>query len=77
MDYNTDARHSKDRKVQSINEERLDSGLDSLKDEEYEVVASELECLRVDCSSPQRDECGNEPWKEHVLEDGDTYVEIL
>lgn len=77
MDYNTDGRHSKDRKVQSINEERLDSGLDSLKDEEYEVVASELERLRVDCPSPQRDECCNEPWKEHVLEDGDTYVEIL
>ncbi|XP_055719541.1 NF-kappa-B inhibitor alpha-like isoform X1 [Salvelinus fontinalis] len=76
MDYNTDGRHSKDRKVQSINEERLDSGLDSLKDEEYEVVASELECLRVDCPSPQRDECANEPWKEHVLEDGDTLLHL-
>ncbi|CAB1335392.1 unnamed protein product [Coregonus sp. 'balchen'] len=76
MDCNTDGRHSKDEKVKSINEERLDSGLDSLKEEEYKVVAGELERLRVDCSPPQRDECSNEPWKEQVSEDGDTLLHL-
>ncbi|XP_064809558.1 NF-kappa-B inhibitor alpha-like [Oncorhynchus masou masou] len=76
MDCNTDGRHYKDGKVKSFNEERLDSGLDSLKDEEYKVVACELERLRVDCLPPQRDECGNEPWKEHISEDGDTLLHL-
>uniref|UniRef100_A0A8C7MCI9 NF-kappa-B inhibitor alpha n=1 Tax=Oncorhynchus kisutch TaxID=8019 RepID=A0A8C7MCI9_ONCKI len=76
MDCNTDCRHSKDGKVKSFNEERLDSGLDSLKDEEYKVVVCELERLRVDCLPPQRDECGNEPWKEHISEDGDTLLHL-
>ncbi|XP_070984360.1 nuclear factor of kappa light polypeptide gene enhancer in B-cells inhibitor, alpha b [Oncorhynchus clarkii lewisi] len=76
MDCKTDGRHSKDGKVKSFNEERLDSGLDSLKDEEYKVVACELERLRVDCLPPQRDECGNEPWKEQISEDGDTLLHL-
>ncbi|XP_038823072.1 NF-kappa-B inhibitor alpha-like [Salvelinus namaycush] len=76
MDCNTDGRHSKDGKVKSFNEERLDSGLDSLKDEEYKVVACELERLRVDCPAPQRDECGNELWKEQVSDDGDTLLHL-
>uniref|UniRef100_A0A4W5MRX9 NF-kappa-B inhibitor alpha n=1 Tax=Hucho hucho TaxID=62062 RepID=A0A4W5MRX9_9TELE len=76
MDCNTEGRHSKDGKVKSFNEERLDSGLDSLKDEEYKVVACELERLRVDCPPPQRDECGNELWKEQVSEDGDTLLHL-
>uniref|UniRef100_A0A3P8XLI6 NF-kappa-B inhibitor alpha n=1 Tax=Esox lucius TaxID=8010 RepID=A0A3P8XLI6_ESOLU len=76
MDYNAEGRHFKDGKVQSINEERLDSGVDSLKEEEYEVVASELACLRLDCPPPKRDEFGYEPWKEQVSEDGDTLLHL-
>ncbi|KAL0969704.1 hypothetical protein UPYG_G00231140 [Umbra pygmaea] len=76
MDYNTEGRQFKDGKLQSINEDRLDSGLDSLKEEEYEVVASELECLRVDCPPLRSEDCGNELWKEQVSEDGDTLLHL-
>lgn len=72
MDYSGEGRDAKEGKVQST-EERLDSGLDSLKEEEYVVVTEELQQLRLECPpQQQRQECSNEPWKTQVSEDGDT-----
>ena len=58
-------------------EDRLDSGLDSLKDEEYQAVTAELTQLRVECSRPQQKQptsvTGDEhKWREQITEDGDT-----
>ncbi|KAG7262348.1 hypothetical protein CRUP_034330 [Coryphaenoides rupestris] len=53
VDYNT-ADPKEEAKPSGATEERLDSGLDSLKDEEYQAVAAELTQLRVDCSAAQR-----------------------
>ncbi|KAJ7991109.1 hypothetical protein DPEC_G00293850 [Dallia pectoralis] len=77
MDYSAECRDVKDGKMQQpVNDERLDSGVDSLKEEEYEVVSSELARLRLDCAPPQSDKCGYERWKEHVSEDGDTLLHL-
>ncbi|CAL8285657.1 unnamed protein product [Lota lota] len=77
MDYNGDA---KEAKSGGTTEERLDSGLDSLKDEEYQAVTAELTQLRVDCSrllqkqpTVTRDE---HKWREQITEDGDTLLHL-
>lgn len=77
MDYNEDGRECKEGKVQVGTDERLDSGLDSLKEEDYQAVAGELARLRVDCA-PQKNshECGHEPWKTQISEDGDTLLHL-
>ncbi|CAL8291647.1 nuclear factor of kappa light polypeptide gene enhancer in B-cells inhibitor, alpha b [Gadus morhua] len=62
-------------------EDRLDSGLDSLKDEEYQAVTAELTQLRVECSRPQQKQptsvTGDEhKWREQITEDGDTLLHL-
>lgn len=74
MDYN---RESKEGKPSPSTEERLDSGLDSLKEEEYQAVAAEIRRLQVDCEPPQRSQCPAvtaqlHQWKTETTEDGDT-----
>ena len=67
MDYNFDNMGPKQGKVLPCQEDRFDSGLDSLK-EELELV-SEFEVMSVD----QRDHSHeSEPWRSAVTEDGDT-----
>ncbi|KAG9268967.1 NF-kappa-B inhibitor alpha isoform X3 [Astyanax mexicanus] len=78
MDFNTENRGPKAGKTASSNDDRLDSGLDSLKEEEYIEVAADLGRLRVQCApqssaEPQQD--GAE-WKREVTEDGDTYLHL-
>ena len=76
MDYNGgDAKEAKS--GVGPTEDRLDSGLDSLKDEEYQAVTAELTQLRVECSRPQQKQAtpvpgGEHTWREQVTEDGDT-----
>ncbi|KAM6973621.1 nuclear factor of kappa light polypeptide gene enhancer in B-cells inhibitor, alpha b [Aplochiton taeniatus] len=75
MDYNNDP---KEGKVAPGTEERLDSGLDSLKEEEYQAVAEELRRLRVD-HTPQAaaPSCiGEQKWKTQITEDGDTLLHL-
>lgn len=78
IDYNTGSRGPKAGKTSSSNDDRLDSGLDSLKEEEYIEVAEDLGRLRVQ-SAPQ---CSAEPrqesaeWKRELTEDGDTYLHL-
>ncbi|XP_008306754.1 nuclear factor of kappa light polypeptide gene enhancer in B-cells inhibitor, alpha b [Cynoglossus semilaevis] len=79
MDYN---RESKDGKAAPSTDERLDSGLDSLKEEEYQAVAEEIRRLRVDSEPPQHkhappDNKEQQPeWKTQITEDGDTLLHL-
>ncbi|XP_034051219.1 nuclear factor of kappa light polypeptide gene enhancer in B-cells inhibitor, alpha b [Thalassophryne amazonica] len=58
-----------------VPEERLDSGLDSLKEEEYREVAAELRELQLGEENPQRP--GEPPdWQNQVTEDGDTWLHL-
>lgn len=74
MDY---SRESKEGKPTQATDERLDSGLDSLREEEYQAVAAEFQRLQLECE-PQPHEAapagGAElhEWKTQVTEDGDT-----
>lgn len=71
MDYNGDGRDSKSGKVLASTDDRLDSGLDSLKEDEYAYVECAFDRLKVD-EKHEDDAC--EPWKKYRTEDGDTYV---
>lgn len=63
MDYNEDGRGPKSGKMLSSNDDRLDSGLDSLKEDECTYVESVFERMKVS---------EDEPWKKEFTEDGDT-----
>ncbi|KAK2879031.1 hypothetical protein QQF64_010838 [Cirrhinus molitorella] len=67
MDYNDDGRGPKSGKMLASNDDRLDSGLDSLKEEECTYVESAFERMRV---------AEDEPWKKELTEDGDTYLHL-
>ncbi|KAF0044642.1 hypothetical protein F2P81_003800 [Scophthalmus maximus] len=80
MDYGRD---SKEGKPPQATEERLDSGLDSLKEEEYQAVAAEIRRLQVDCDRPPHQQqppaAGDGPpheWHAQVTEDGDTLLHL-
>ncbi|KAK2826346.1 hypothetical protein Q5P01_020560 [Channa striata] len=78
MDYSRD---SKEGKPAQSTEERLDSGLDSLKEEEYQAVAAEIRRLQVDCEPPQHTQppavsAEQHQWKTETTEDGDTLLHL-
>lgn len=72
MDYNVDERVSKHGKMIPSQEDRFDSGLDSLKEDEYGNLVKELEDLRVAPVEVMSNSCSNEPWRKTVTGDGDT-----
>ncbi|XP_028858606.1 nuclear factor of kappa light polypeptide gene enhancer in B-cells inhibitor, alpha a [Denticeps clupeoides] len=75
VDYCPDAAmDAKHRKTLPCADERLDSGLDSLKSGEYALLAEEMESLAVD--DARTDVHGLEPWKQQVTEDGDTFLHL-
>lgn len=67
MDYNFDEMDLKNRKMQHC-EDRVDSGVDSLKEEEYRKLVEEMDNLTMPRYKPTYDE----PWKQEVTDDGDT-----
>lgn len=76
MDY---SRESKEGKTAQPTEERLDSGLDSLKEEEYQAVAAEIRQLQLKSDPPQQQQQQlpaesqeQQEWKTQITEDGDT-----
>lgn len=74
MDY---SRESKEGKPNQVTDERLDSGLDSLREEEYQAVAAEFHRLQVECEPPPHQQDPAVPgelheWKTQITEDGDT-----
>lgn len=72
MDYNYDDMESKHGKMVPCQEDRFDSGLDSLKEDEYGNLVKELEDLRVAPVEVMSNSCSNEPWRKTVTGDGDT-----
>ncbi|XP_038824239.1 NF-kappa-B inhibitor alpha-like [Salvelinus fontinalis] len=76
MDYNVDERVSKHGKMIPSQEDRFDSGLDSLKDDEYGNLVKELEDLRVAPVEVMSNSCSNEPWRKTVTEDRDTFLHL-
>lgn len=67
MDYNFDNMEPKHGKALPCQEDRFDSGLDSLKEDE---LVSEFEDMTVNIREESTHEY--EPWKAVVTEDGDT-----
>nr|XP_057946991.1 nuclear factor of kappa light polypeptide gene enhancer in B-cells inhibitor, alpha b [Doryrhamphus excisus] len=78
MDYN---REPKEGKPTQSTEERLDSGLDSLKEEDYQAVEEEICRLQLECEPSwhkQTDGVAAElqEWRTQVTEDGDTLLHL-
>ncbi|RXN27338.1 NF-kappa-B inhibitor alpha-like protein [Labeo rohita] len=67
MDYNDDGRGPKSGKMFANNDDRLDSGLDSLKEEEFTDVETQFCRMSV---------AEDEPWRKVLTEDGDTYLHL-
>uniref|UniRef100_A0AAQ6IVW2 NF-kappa-B inhibitor alpha n=1 Tax=Anabas testudineus TaxID=64144 RepID=A0AAQ6IVW2_ANATE len=70
MDYNYDNMEPKHGKMPPCQEERFDSGLDSLKEDE---LASEFEDMTVETYDHNQE---YEPWRTVVTEDGDTLLHL-
>nr|AHY02161.1 inhibitor kappa B alpha 2 [Epinephelus coioides] len=71
MDYNFDNMESKHGKMLPCQEDRFDSGLDSLKEDE---LVSEIEEMTLNISEELTQEY--EPWRSAVTEDGDTLLHL-
>lgn len=72
-------RDPKEGKQVASTDDRLDSGLDSLKEEEYQAVAEEIRRLHLECEPPQHTQAAagagageSHEWKTQITEDGDT-----
>lgn len=82
MDYTMDENNprdllKKDRQLSLVQDDRHDSGLDSMKDEDYDQLVRDLNDIRVQpkeaCTALQS--APGQPgqaWKQQVTEDGDT-----
>ncbi|KAJ0008799.1 hypothetical protein NQD34_016214 [Periophthalmus magnuspinnatus] len=72
MDYNRDSKEEK-----PSTDERLDSGLDSLKEEEYQAVAAEIRALQLQSEPKQATVTGElQHWTTQITEDGDTLLHL-
>ncbi|XP_033044158.1 NF-kappa-B inhibitor alpha [Trachypithecus francoisi] len=60
-------------KKERLLDDRHDSGLDSMKDEDYEQMVKELQEIRLE---PQEVPRGAEPWKQQLTEDGDSFLHL-
>ncbi|NP_001086998.1 NFKB inhibitor alpha L homeolog [Xenopus laevis] len=63
------------RKDKLLQDDRFDSGLDSLKEDEYTAIMKDINELRIDVPS-DTPYCEPEPWKKEVNEDGDTFLHL-
>ncbi|XP_028677290.1 nuclear factor of kappa light polypeptide gene enhancer in B-cells inhibitor, alpha b [Erpetoichthys calabaricus] len=70
--FMAEERDLKPGKQMNYAEDRLDSGLDSLKEDEYQKILSEMEDMTME---PHR-ERPSEPWKTQITEDGDTLLHL-
>ncbi|XP_048342902.1 NF-kappa-B inhibitor alpha [Sphaerodactylus townsendi] len=71
----------KDRQLSLVQDDRHDSGLDSMKEEEYDQFVQELKDIRLQpketCAPLQSSPCQPAPaWKQQVTEDGDTFLHL-
>ncbi|XP_068109953.1 NF-kappa-B inhibitor alpha [Hyperolius riggenbachi] len=65
----------KDKQLQGL-DERTDSGLDSLKEEDYNQIVSGMECMTIPENTAAQDYVPSEPWKAQANEDGDTLLHL-
>ncbi|KAM7163654.1 NF-kappa-B inhibitor alpha [Macrochelys suwanniensis] len=67
----------KERQLGLLQDDRHDSGLDSMKEEEYELLVKELTDIRL---QPQEERGAPhqpaQPWQQQVTEDGDTFLHL-
>ncbi|KAM4690707.1 NF-kappa-B inhibitor alpha [Rhinophrynus dorsalis] len=64
-------------KVLQGTEDRTDSGLDSLKEEEYRDIIQDMQDCRIQSESMTHSlDYETEPWKKQVNEDGDTFLHL-
>ncbi|MBN3294857.1 IKBA inhibitor, partial [Amia calva] len=75
-DYNMGDRDSKLGKQVPCVEDRLDSGVDSLKEDEYQCMVLEMENMDLTRAEPVRRDDNCEPWKLQVTDDGDTLLHL-
>lgn len=68
MDYNLDSMEPKHGKAAPCQDERLDSGVDSMKEDE---LVNAFEELHVKMTSDEL-AAEHEPWRSAVTDDGDT-----
>ncbi|XP_047201422.1 nuclear factor of kappa light polypeptide gene enhancer in B-cells inhibitor, alpha b [Girardinichthys multiradiatus] len=76
MDY---SRGSKDGKAAQSTEDRLDSGVDSLKEEEFQAVAEEIHRLQLESEHQQAAALIEEPlqeWQTQTTDEGDTLLHL-
>ncbi|KAJ8270030.1 hypothetical protein GJAV_G00109540 [Gymnothorax javanicus] len=77
MDYDHNLANPKLDKMLPCNEDRVDSGVDSMKEEDYKNIVKEMESMKM---APTEARTGNEidpePWKKEVTEDGDTFLHL-
>ncbi|XP_028253766.1 NF-kappa-B inhibitor alpha-like [Parambassis ranga] len=71
MDYNLDNMEPKHGKMLPVHEDRFDSGLDSLKEDE---LVNEFEDMTVNATETHTQEY--EPWRTTVTDDGDTLLHL-
>ncbi|XP_020657629.3 NF-kappa-B inhibitor alpha [Pogona vitticeps] len=87
MDHEPRPRHhprealKKDRQLSLVQDDRHDSGLDSMKDEEYENLVRELEDIHLqpaEAAAGLQSGAGQpgQAWKQQVTEDGDTILHL-
>ncbi|CAG5866156.1 unnamed protein product [Menidia menidia] len=74
MDYSRETKEGK--AAPQSTEERLDSGVESMKEEDYQAVTAEILRLQLETERRQPPAVGGgEPlsdWQTHITEDGDT-----
>ncbi|KAM8921143.1 NF-kappa-B inhibitor alpha [Pelodytes ibericus] len=70
-----DFREPRKEKILQGTEERIDSGLDSLKQEEYDNLSMEFQGFCIKDNTLTQD-LEPEPWMMHVNEDGDTFLHL-
>ncbi|XP_062864124.1 nuclear factor of kappa light polypeptide gene enhancer in B-cells inhibitor, alpha b [Trichomycterus rosablanca] len=63
-------------KAGSVTEERLDSGLDSLREDATEEDWGARDTLSVELEKLRVDPALEEPWRTETTEDGDTYLHL-
>ncbi|XP_001519324.1 NF-kappa-B inhibitor alpha [Ornithorhynchus anatinus] len=72
------------KKDRALGEDRHDSGLDSMKDEDYELMVQELSAIRLQPQAQARSRPQEamappppaEPWRHQVTEDGDSFLHL-
>ncbi|XP_038611973.1 NF-kappa-B inhibitor alpha [Tachyglossus aculeatus] len=64
------------KKERAPGEDRHDSGLDSMKDDDYELMVQELSAIRLQALPPEPPTLPAHPWTHHLTDDGDSFLHL-